>query len=53
MVIGFHIIQTYTYVIYRNVWRSINRAAGKGRDNSMAAKATGNAGTNAHATNQV
>lgn len=31
MVIGFHIIQTYTYVIYHNVWNSINKAEAKER----------------------
>lgn len=53
MVIGFHIIQTYTYVIYHNVWRSINRAAGKERDNKMARKAIEDANTNTQAMSQV
>ena len=29
MIICFHLIQTYTYVIYRNVWQSIDRVAVK------------------------
>ena len=35
MIICFHLIQTYTYVIYRNVWRSIDRAAAKERNSKL------------------
>jgi len=49
MIICFHFIQAYTYVIYRNVWRSINRAAARECEKRLAAKA----GENAQAVTQV
>lgn len=51
MVIGFHIIQTYTYVIYHNVWKSIKRQDAKERANNLAQAATD--GGTAGAVSQV
>ena len=39
MIICFHVIQTYTYVIYRNVWHSIKKAAAREQNAKPAAKA--------------
>lgn len=35
MIIGFHIIQTYTYVIYHNVWHSIKKAEARERQSKL------------------
>ena len=53
MIICFHVIQTYTYVIYHNVWRSINRAAAREYEKRLAAKAGENAIPDAQAVTQV
>lgn len=43
MIICFHIIQTYTYVIYRNVWKSIKRADAIEQANKESKQAAHNA----------
>ncbi|KAA6416537.1 MAG: hypothetical protein FRX49_13493 [Trebouxia sp. A1-2] len=53
MIICFHFIQTYTYVIYRNVWRSIDRATAREREKRLAAKAGENAAADVQAVAQV
>ena len=39
MIICFHVIQTYTCVIYRNVWHSIKKAAAREQNAKLAARA--------------
>ncbi len=48
MIICFHLIQTYTYVIYRHVWKSIKKAAARERGNNLSDKAAEKASPSDH-----